>query len=261
VSVYSSVGGDVDVEHGEVYLAPGARVSGDLKCGSGEIEGNRNAVAGAIDTGDMDFDGPSGRDILGVVGWILASAVFVACSVLAAVLAPRPLSAAARRAEETPGRSFLSGWSSVPAAVLLSVVLLVSVVGAPLLILLAPAYLALVFFGALVAAFLVGSKVVMVTGRYRAGNALAAVVGALALAALTLIPLVGISSSTPWPCSARAPPSWPSSPAAPLAPTPPTRRTSGTARAADRPQGCSPASGNQEAFCPFTASCSSGIME
>ena len=191
VRVDARVGGDVDVEHGDVYLAPGARVSGDLKCGSGEIEGNRNAVAGAIDTGDMDFDGPSGRDILGVVGWILASAVFVACSVLAAVLAPRPLSAAARRAEEAPGRSFLFGLASVPVAILLSVVLLVSVVGAPLLLLLAPAYLALVFFGALVAAFFVGSKVVMVTGRYRAGNALAAVVGALALAALTLIPLVG----------------------------------------------------------------------
>jgi len=191
VSVYSHVRGDVDVEHGDVYLDPGAFVAGDLKCGSCEIEGDRDAVAGDVMTGSMDFDGPSGRDILGVVGWILASAVFVACSVLAAVLAPRPLSAAARRAEETPGRSFLFGLASVPAAIVLSVVLLISVVGAPLLLLLAPAYLALVFFGALVAAFFLGSKVVMVTGRYRAGNALAAVVGALVIAALTLIPLVG----------------------------------------------------------------------
>lgn len=191
VRVYSSVGGGVDVDHGDVYLGPEAFVAGNLECGSGEIEGNTNAVAGAIDARDMDFDGPSGRDILGAVGWILASAVFVACSVLAAVLAPRPLSAAARRAEETPGRSFLFGLASVPAAIVLSVVLVVSIVGAPLLLLLAPAYLALVFFGALVAAFFVGSKVVMVTGRYRAGNALAAVVGALILAALTLIPLVG----------------------------------------------------------------------
>jgi hypothetical protein len=191
VDVYSRVGGDVDVEHGDVYLAPGAFVSGDLKCGSGEIEGNSDAVAGNIMTGRMDFDGPSGRDILGVVGWILASAAFVACSVLAAVLVPGPLSAAARRAEEAPGRSLLFGLASVPAIIVLSVVLVVSIVGAPLLLLLAPAYLALVFFGALVAAFFVGSKVVMITGRYRAGNALAAVVGALILAALTLIPVVG----------------------------------------------------------------------
>ena len=191
VSVKSQVGGSVDVEHGDVYLGPRASVSGDLKCGSGEIEGKKEVVAGAIDTRNMDFDGPSGRDILGVVGWILASALFVACSVLAAVLVPRPLSAAARRVEEAPGRSFFFGLASVPAAIVLSVVLLISVVGAPLLLLLAPAYLALLFFGALVAAFFVGSKVVMVTGRYRAGNALAAVVGALILSALTLIPLVG----------------------------------------------------------------------
>jgi len=187
VRVYSDVGGDVDVEHGDVYLGREAFVSGDLKHGSGEIDGNLSAVAGDAGTGDMAFDGPSGRDVLGFVGWFLASAVFVAFSVLAAVLVPRPLSAAARRAEEAPGRSFVLGLASVPAVVVLSVVLLVSVIGAPLLLL----YPALVFFGALAAAFSVGSKVVMVTGRYRAGNTLAAVVGALILAALPLIPVVG----------------------------------------------------------------------
>ncbi len=191
VDVYSHVDGNVDVEHGDVYLGRDAHVAGDLEFGNGEFEGNENAVAGDIDTGNMDFDGPSGRDILGFVGWIFTSALFVACSVLAAVLAPRPLSAAARRAEEAPGRALLFGLASVPAVVVLSVVLVVSVVGAPLLLLLAPAYLALVFFGALVAAFFVGSRVVMATGRYRSGNALAAVVGALILAALPLIPWVG----------------------------------------------------------------------
>ena len=191
VGVYSEVGGNVEVEHGDVYFGPDAHVSGDLECGSGEIDGNSGAVAGSTMTGRMDFDGPSGRDIIGFVGWVFASAAFIACSVLAAVLAPRPLSAAARRAEEAPGRSFLFGLASVPAAIVLAVVLVVSIVGAPLLLLLAPAYLALVFFGALVAAFYVGSRVVMATGRYRSGNALAAVVGALVLAALTLIPVVG----------------------------------------------------------------------
>ncbi|MGH3146676.1 MAG: hypothetical protein ACRDTR_12850, partial [Rubrobacter sp.] len=191
VRVDSSVGGDVDVEHGDVSLAPGARVAGDLVCESGDFEGDSDDVAGTVYTGKIGFDGSGGWSILGLVGWVFASAVFVACSVLAAVLAPRPLSAAARRAEETPGRSFVIGLVSVPAVVVLSVLLLVSVLGAPLLLLLAPAYLALVFFGALVAAFFVGSKVVMVTGRYRAGNVLAAVVGAVVLAATTLIPLVG----------------------------------------------------------------------
>ena len=191
VRVYSSVGGDVDVEHGDVYLGSRAQVDGNLDCGSGEIDGDRDAVAGRVTTGEMDFDDSRGRDILGVVGWIFATGVFVACSVLAAVLAPRPLSAAARRAEDAPGRSFVLGLVSVPAVIVLCVVLVVTVVGAPILLLLAPAYLALLFFGALVAAFFLGSKVVMVTGRYRAGNAMAAVVGAMILAATTLIPWVG----------------------------------------------------------------------
>jgi hypothetical protein len=65
------------------------------------------------------------------------------------------------------------------------------VVGVPLLLLLAPAYLALVFYGAVVAAFYVGRKVVLATGRYRSGNALAATVGAALVAATVLIPYLG----------------------------------------------------------------------
>jgi hypothetical protein len=111
--------------------------------------------------------------------------------VLVAVLAPRPLSAAARKAEESPAMSLLFGLASVPAVVVLCVVLAVSIIGIPLLLLLAPAYLALVFFGALVAAFFVGRRVVFATGRYHVGNAMAAAVGALILAAAYLIPVLG----------------------------------------------------------------------
>jgi hypothetical protein len=107
------------------------------------------------------------------------------------VVAPRPLAAAARRAEETPGRSFVYGLVSLPVIFVLCVVLAVSIVGIPLLLLLVPAYLALLFLGALVAAFFIGTRVLMVTGRYRVGNALAAVVGAMILAATTLIPVLG----------------------------------------------------------------------
>ena len=79
----------------------------------------------------------------------------------------------------------------MPVVFVLCVVLAVSIVGIPLLLLLVPAYLALLFFGALVAAFYIGTRVLMVTGRYRVGNALAAVVGAIILAATTLIPVLG----------------------------------------------------------------------
>jgi MFS family permease len=140
---------------------------------------------------DPDFDESDEHDILGFVGWFFAALAFAACTVLAAVLAPRPLAAAARRAEESPGRSFVYGLVSLPAFFVLCVVLAVSIVGIPLLLLLAPAYLALLFCGALAAAFFLGSKLLLITGRYRVGNALAAVVGALILAATTLIPVLG----------------------------------------------------------------------
>jgi uncharacterized membrane protein len=56
---------------------------------------------------------------------------------------------------------------------------------------LAPAYLAFVFFGALVAAYFVGRRVVFATGHYRGGNVLAAMGGALILAVAYLIPVIG----------------------------------------------------------------------
>jgi cytoskeletal protein CcmA (bactofilin family) len=192
VRIDSQIGGDVDVEHGDVYLGPGALIDGNLYYGNGTLHGNPDAVKGDIKVGmAADFGDAEGSRLLGFVGWFFAALVFVACSVLAVVLAPRPLLAAARRAEESPWRSLLLGVLSVPAAVILSLVLGISIVGIPVLLLLAPAYLALVFFGAIVAAYFVGRRVVLATGRYRGGNVLAAVVGALLVSATYLIPLLG----------------------------------------------------------------------
>jgi hypothetical protein len=194
VYIYAPVEGDVEVGRGDVKLGPGAQVGGDLHYGSGEFSGNKAAVEGTVVAGDMrpDMDhGWTGFGILNIVGWAFAAAAFAACSVLAAVLGPGPLSAATRRAEESPALSLLFGVASVPAVVVLCVVLAVSIIGIPLLLLLAPAYLALVFYGALVAAYLVGRRVVFATGRYHVGNAMAAAVGALILAVAFLIPVLG----------------------------------------------------------------------
>jgi hypothetical protein len=138
-----------------------------------------------------DFASSKDDDRIGYIGWFFAAAGFAACVVLAAVVAPRSLSAAARRAEEAPGWSLLVGFVSLPAVIVLSVALAISVVGVPLLLLMTPAYLALVFYGALVAAFFVGRKVMLATGRYRSGNALAATVGAFLVAAAAMIPFLG----------------------------------------------------------------------
>jgi cytoskeletal protein CcmA (bactofilin family) len=193
VYVNAPVKGDVDVGRGDVDLGPKAEISGDLECESGEITGNRSAVLGDIAARGMtvDFDESHGPGILGFVGWLFATLAFAACAVLAAVVAPRPLAAAARRVEESPGRAFIYGLISLPAFFVLCVVLAVTIVGIPLAAALAVAYPVLLFFGALVAAFFLGTRVLMFTGRHRVGNAAAAAVGAMILAATTLIPVLG----------------------------------------------------------------------
>lgn len=194
VYIDSHVRGDVDVGHGGVDWGPQAFVGGNFYCPSCEInELPKDKIVGEMKFGmDSNFDGSSGGSrVLGLVGWFFGTLVFVAVSVLAAVFAPRQLSSSARKIEESFGRSLLIGLVSVPAAVILSVVLAVSLVGIPLLLLAAPAYLAFVFFGALVAAYFLGRRVLVATGRYHAGNALAAAIGALILSAAYLVPFIG----------------------------------------------------------------------
>jgi cytoskeletal protein CcmA (bactofilin family) len=193
VYIDAPVGGDVDVGHGDVKLGPRAEISGDLTSESGKITGNTASVEGGINAEGItfDMDESHGPDVLGFVGWIFAALAFAACAVLAAVVAPRPLAAAARRVGETPGRAFVYGIVSLPVFFVLCVVLAVTIIGIPLVLLLAPAYLAVLFAGALVAAFFLGTRILMFTGRYRVGNAMAAVVGALILAATTFIPVLG----------------------------------------------------------------------
>jgi cytoskeletal protein CcmA (bactofilin family) len=193
VYVNAPVKGDVDVGHGDVDLGPRAEILGNLEYESGEFTGNEDAVQGDIMARGMafDFEESHGPDILGFVGWLFAALAFAACALLSAVVAPGPLGAAARRAGESPGRSFVYGLVSLPVSFVLCVLLAVTIIGIPFAAALAVAYLALLFFGALVAAFFLGTRVLMFTGGYRVGNAAAAVVGALILAATTFIPLLG----------------------------------------------------------------------
>ncbi len=188
------MGGDVELGRGDLKLGPEAVVRGDLHYGSGEFTGDTEDVTGTFRAGGMgpgmDHD-PDDFGVLSVLGWMFAAALFTACSVLAAVLTPRQLTAVTRRAETSPGLSLVLGIVTVPAFVVLCIVLAVSIIGIPLLLLLAPAYLALVFYGALAAAYLIGRRVVFAARREHVGNAMAAVVGALILAVAYLIPVLG----------------------------------------------------------------------
>ena len=194
VHINAPVGGDVDVGHGDVYLGSGANVKGDISHHSGRLYLDPNAVVrGKQATGMASgFNNSLLEAFSGAIGWIVMTLGLVAAAVILAVAAPGPLRASARSLEVAPGRSLVLGLGSVPAAVVVSILLAITGVGILLILLLWPAYLALVLFGALVSAYFLGRKVMFATRRYRAGDALAAAVGAFLVSAAYLIPVLGV---------------------------------------------------------------------
>ncbi len=192
VHVGGPVEGDVEAGFGNLFLARGARVEGEVGLGYGgvKVQHPDASVDGGIRTDVTDDDSSSGTSP-GVIVKGVATLGFAAAALLLAVVAPRPLRASARLMESAPGRSLLVGIASVPVAIIGSVLLALSGVGLLLLPLAWPVYFGILFFGALAAAYSIGSRVVLATGRYRAGDTLAAVVGALIVSVISLIPIVG----------------------------------------------------------------------
>jgi hypothetical protein len=194
VYINAPVGGEVDVGNGNLHLLSGAQVGGRISVSSGTVFRERETQVDVPQTvgmaSDFDKDSPIGA-FSSVIGWAVIALGLVASAVLLAVVAPGPLRASAQSLEAAPIRALILGLCSVPAVVVVSVLLAVTVVGLLLLLLLWPAYLALVLFGALVAAYSLGRKAMLATGRYRAGDALAAAVGAFLVSAVCLIPVLG----------------------------------------------------------------------
>jgi hypothetical protein len=195
VYISAPVNGKVHVGKGDVHLLSGARVSGPISIGSGTVFRDREAQVDVPQTAGMASGFDEGYFIgafSSAIEWALMTLGLAALSVLLAVAAPGPLRASARSLETAPVRALILGLCSVPAVVVISVLLAVTVVGLLLLLLLWPAYLALVLFGALVAAYCLGRRIMLSTGRYyRAGDALAAAVGALLVSTVWLIPVLG----------------------------------------------------------------------
>jgi hypothetical protein len=191
VRINAPVGGDVEAGFGDLDLDEGAQVAGRVYVGHGSRTDHPDADVHGIQAAGMTFDNDedSALEVFSdVIGWLVLTSLFVGASVLVAVAAPRPLRASARSLEDSPGRSFLLGVGSVPVVIVLVFLLAITVVGALLLV---PAYLALLLFGLLVTAYFVGRKIVLATGRYRAGDALAAAVGAVLVTATLWIPFLG----------------------------------------------------------------------
>src|SRR5215208_4458211 len=191
VEVDGPVGGDVEAGFGDLNLDEGAQVDGRVYVGHGSRTDHPGAEVRGIQAAGMTFDDDedSALEVFSdVIGWLVLTSLFVGASVLLAVAAPRPLRASARSLEASPGRSFVLGVGSVPVVIVLVFLLAITVVGALLLV---PAYLALLLFGLLVTAYFLGRKIVLATGRYRAGDVLAAAIGAVLVAATLWIPFLG----------------------------------------------------------------------
>lgn len=191
VRINAPVGGDVEAGFGDLDLDEGAQVAGRVYVGHGSRTDHRDAEVHGIQAAGMAFDDDDDSTLeifSDVIGWLVLTSLLVGAAVLLAVVVPRPLRASARSLESSPVRSFVLGVGSVPVAIILVLLLAITVVGALLLV---PAYLTLLLFGLLVTAYFLGRKVVLVTGRYRAGDALAAAVGAVLVAATLWIPFLG----------------------------------------------------------------------
>jgi hypothetical protein len=193
VLIDDRVGGDVRLGAGSLYLGPQARVSGDVMVSSGRFDYHPNAEYDDLLAADMSpqrDDDPPGV-VTNLLGRALVAALFAGATVLLAVVAPRPLKSSAAYLEAAPGRALLVGLGSVPAVVVVCAALAITGVGLLVIPFLLPVYLALVLFGAPVAAYALGRRLLLATGRYRAGDAVAAAVGALLVAAASLIPYLG----------------------------------------------------------------------
>ena len=191
VRINAPVSGDVEAGFGDLDLDEGAQVAGRVYVGHGSRTDHPDAEVHGIQAAGMAFDDDDDSTLelfSDVIGWLVLTSLLVGAAVLLAVVAPRPLRASARSLESSPGRSFVLGVGSVPVVVILVFLLAITVVGALLLV---PAYLALLLFGLLVTAYFLGRKVVLATGRYRAGDALAAAVGAILVTATLWIPFLG----------------------------------------------------------------------
>lgn len=195
VYVNAPVKGSVEVGQGSVTLGPQAMVVGDVSLGNGRYAIASEAVVAGERSSGMSSGSPltgGGVALANMTLWLLTTLGFCAAAMLFAVIARRPLAASARRLRRSPGRSMLWGVASLPVAAISSALLAATVVGAPLLLLSIPAYLALALFGALVSAYSIGRRILLATGRHRGGEALASAVGAFAISVIYLVPVAGV---------------------------------------------------------------------
>ena len=161
VHVNGNINGSAVAVFGSVILAPGAHITQDAVAVGGQLESPTGSVVGgeSVSVGFLPLL-TLGLPALPVVlatlalGWLVT--LFFGW-VLAAIF-PERLVRVARTASRRTAVSLALGIVSGPLAVVAAVLLLVTVVGAPIAVLMPFLYIGLAFAGYLIASYVLGSK-------------------------------------------------------------------------------------------------------
>lgn len=197
----SPVSGDVDVAARQVELGPNARIGGKLRYRSRAMLKSDSAaqVLGGIEqVAPLESQtAPVGRRLLRLafgiwILWILGLMVVITMLIF---VVPVFLSGAIDTLESRPGTSALLGFAMLVCVPVASIILLVTLIGAPLGLLFMAVYGILLLVGYLVAGAAVGDWLLK---RFRhagpgakGSRILAAVIGILVITVVGAIPLLG----------------------------------------------------------------------
>lgn len=206
VVIDGPVTGDVSVTAGRVELGPRARIGGKLRVRSrDELKQAPEAqVLGGIERQAIpprpDHPaGPRAREqqelIVELGGWVWTAGLMVLGVVLVALL-PRFFGSVAQVLRERPGWSAGIGFIVLICTPVAALVLLMTIVGAPLALLVVPLYFALLLIGYVSAGIALGDWVLV---RWSAApGAAAAPKGKRALAVALAVLAVSLAAQVPW---------------------------------------------------------------
>ena len=194
VYVNSAVDGDLNAIGSELILGPQAWIGGELYTLGGHVEQDPDAVVrgSTVNAPAMGGGTTAMMGLWAMLAWmffwikILAAAGWLFLAALAGFLFASPLNKTSDALQTSPGKSFLLGVAAWPLAGLVSIALLVSILGIPLIPPLVISMSFLTLWGYLGVCNWVGRKYLHAQKTW-----LACLLGALILNALALIPVAG----------------------------------------------------------------------
>jgi hypothetical protein len=193
VLINAPVAGDVEVRAAHVELGPRAAIGGRLRYASRDelVRDPAALVKGEIERVPWIPPGMKERHPA-AAGWIWTLGLMLLAAVLAGV-APRAGAALEREVDEHPGASVLAGIAALVCVPFLAIVLLVTIVGAPLGLLAILAYPSLLLLG-YAAAAVAGGRIAL--RRFSPGRQ--ALRGWQMLAAAGVMLAIGVVARVPW---------------------------------------------------------------